>query len=53
MLLPRFRRQHNSGLEKFIVNNINKELAKIKDKDYHYDLIQIQYFLESVFQSRN
>lgn len=50
MLLPRFRRQRNPALEKFIVGNINKELAEIKNDD-DYDLVQTQYFFEFVFYS--
>lgn len=49
MLLPRFRRQQNPALEKFIVRNINKELAKIKNEDDSYDLVQMQYFFEFIF----
>ncbi len=50
MLLPRIKRQQNNKLENFIVSNINKELAKIKDADCNYDFIQMQYFFESVFK---
>jgi hypothetical protein len=52
MLLPRFRKQQNPKLEKFIVSNINNELKKIKNKDCNYDLVQMQYFFESVFESK-
>lgn len=51
MLLPRITSQQNQELEEFIVQHINKELAEIKNKDCHYDLVQMQYFLESVFNS--
>ena len=50
MLLPRIVRQQNPKLERFIIININIELDKIKNKDYHYDLVQMQYFFESVFR---
>lgn len=49
LLLPRIKRRGDSGLESFIVRNINKEL---KDND-DCDPIQMQYFLESVFNDRN
>jgi len=52
MLLPRFRRLQNPELEKFIISNINKELTEIKN-DEHYDLIQMQYFLESAFYDKD
>ncbi|MEF3691813.1 MAG: hypothetical protein V3574_02010 [Candidatus Moraniibacteriota bacterium] len=48
-LLPRIRRRNDSELENFIVNEINKEL---EDTQEHYDLIQMQYFFESVFDDR-
>lgn len=51
ILLPRFRRPENPELGKFIVSNINKELAKIKNGE-HYDLVQMQYFLESAFNGK-
>lgn len=49
LLLPRIRRRNDEKLEKFVVANINKEL---KDDDGHYDLVQMQYFFESVFYDR-
>lgn len=52
MLLPRITRQQNQELENFIVSNINKELEKIKSADSRYDLVQMQYFFESVFYNR-
>lgn len=53
MLLPRITRQQNSKLEDFIIREINKELAKIKNKACNYDLIQMQYFFESAFQDKS
>lgn len=53
MLLPKFRRQQNPELEKFIVREINKEFSKIKNEDDNYDLIQMQYFLESAFYDKD
>lgn len=52
MLLPRIIRQKNKELEKFIVQHINKELEEIKNVDCHYDLVQMQYFLESTFNDK-
>lgn len=52
-LLPRIRRRKDGELEKFLVSEINKELEKPKNTDEHYDLIQMQYFLESVFDSKD
>jgi hypothetical protein len=52
-LLPRIRRRNDNELEKFIVNEIDKELEKLKGTDEYYDLIQMQYFLESVFDSKD
>lgn len=52
-LLPRIRRRKNDELEKFLISEINKELEKLKNTDEHYDLIQMQYFLESVFDSKD
>lgn len=49
LLLPRIKRRHNPKLEKFIISNINKEA---KNQSGHCDFIQMQYFLESVFESR-
>lgn len=49
MLLPRIKRQNNLKLEKFIVAEINKELKKSENKDGYFDLIQMQFFFESVF----
>lgn len=52
-LLPRIRRRKDDELEKFLVSEINKELEKLKNTDEDYDLIQMQYFLESVFDSKD
>lgn len=52
-LLPRIRRRKDDELEKFLVSELNKELEKLKNTDEHYDLIQMQYFLESVFDSKD
>lgn len=52
-LLPRIRRRNDHELEKFIVDEINKELENLKNTDEHYDLIQMQYFLENVFDSKD
>lgn len=48
-LLPRIKRRNDAELEKFIVNEINKELENTEE---HYDPIQMQYFLESAFDSK-
>ena len=52
-LLPRIKRRSDDELEKFIVHEINKELEKLENTSEHYDLIQMQYFLESAFDSRD
>lgn len=49
LLLPRIKRHKNLKLEKFIVDNINKELKNPENKDEHFDFIQMQYFFESAF----
>lgn len=49
LLLPRIKRKHNPKLEKFIISSINQE---IENQSGHYDFIQMQYFLESVFEGR-
>jgi hypothetical protein len=48
LLLPRIKRRGDKKLENFIVRNINNELKN----DVGCDLIQMQYFLESVFDDR-
>ncbi len=52
-LLPRIHRRKDKELEEFIVSEINKELKKLENTNEHYDLIQMQYFLESVFDSKD
>jgi tRNA A37 N6-isopentenylltransferase MiaA len=52
-LLPRIKRRNDTELEKFIVNEINKELENLKNTDRHYDLVQMQHFLESAFDDRD
>jgi len=49
LLLPRIKRRSDSELENFIVCNINNELKDNED----CDPIQMQYFLESVFNNRS
>lgn len=53
LLLPRIKRKNDEKLEKFIIANINKELKNPKNKDEHFDLMQIQYFFESAFYDRS
>lgn len=50
LLLPRIKRKRDAKLEKFVVQNINKELKNAKND---YDLVQMQYFLESVYYDQN
>jgi len=52
-LLPRIKRRKNVELENFIANKINEELEKIEGNNEDYDLVQMQYFLESVFDSKD
>lgn len=49
ILLPRIQRRKDAKLAKFVVHNINNELKSAK-KDYN--LVQMQYFFESVYDSR-
>ena len=48
LLLPRIKRRGDKKLENFIVRNINKELKN----DESCDPVQMQYFLESVFDNK-
>ena len=50
LLLPRIQRRKDAKLEKFVVQNINKELKSAKNG---YNLVQMQYFFESVFYYRD
>jgi len=52
-LLPRIKRRDDAKLEEFIVDEVNKEIEKLENTAEHYDLIQMQYFLESAFDSRD
>lgn len=50
LLLPRIQRKEDTKLEKFVVQNINKELKNAKSD---YNLVQMQYFFESVYFDQN
>lgn len=49
LLLPRIQRKKDAKLEKFVVQNINKELKSAKSD---YNLIQMQYFFEGAYYDR-
>ncbi|HOW60651.1 MAG TPA: hypothetical protein P5548_00960 [Candidatus Moranbacteria bacterium] len=50
LLLPRIQRRENAKLEKFVVKSINKELKSV---NLDYNLVQMQYFFESVFLNKS
>ena len=52
LLLPRIKRKNDEKLEKFIVANINKELKNPKNRNEHFDFVQMQYFFESAFYDK-
>lgn len=52
-LLPRIKRRRDKELENFIVGKINEELEDLEGSNEDYDLIQVQYFLESVFDNKD
>lgn len=52
LLLPRIKRRNDAELEQFIITSVNTELEKAEENGEHCDLIQMQYFFESVFDDK-